>query len=578
MINEEEFENFVTQISLENAITYSGDANPKALLGKIIPKFPEIKEDMQHYMNSINNIVKQINLLNLEEQKEKLQRINPNFFDKKEKKVEVKSKDELPDLKDHKGKIRTRFPPAPSGHLHLGHLFGIVFNYEYVKKYGGEFILRFEDTNPENIDIKNYDKIIEDVKWITDDSIDEIYYQSDRIEIYYKYLRTLVEKGDAYICECNVEKFKELIEKSNSCPHRKLPLKLQIENYEKFFNGKYKEGEAIVRFKADINNKNPALRDFPIARLKDEKHARLESKYKLWPMYNLCVAIDDSLMDINYIIRGKDLEIGGTRQDMIKEALNLKKAPYFHYGRMGFVDIELSKSKLTKRIEDKEYTGWDDPRVPSLLAYKKRGYKAEAFRKMIVKMGISKRDSKITSEEYHKNLNFFNKQILEKEADRFFFIEEPFEIEINNIKEFNEKEIVLPKHPTDGSKGFRKFKVSNSYFLEKKDTENLEKKDIVRLMHFANFEVENKTESKIILKFLGKNYSKELNYKKTIHFLPKDDYEEIEIILPDNETLKGISEKLPNLKEGESIQFERYAFLRFDNNSSDKKIFYYTHR
>ena len=161
-INEKDFENFVFLVALENALNFNGKTNPKALLGKAVSKFPQIKEDMTYYLNQIEAISNQVNEMNSKEQEKKIKQLNPNYLKEKEEKKSENKKDlnSLPELanlrKDH---VVTRFSPAPSGNLHLGHLYGIVFNYEYVKRYGGKFILRLEDTNPENIDLKNYESI-----------------------------------------------------------------------------------------------------------------------------------------------------------------------------------------------------------------------------------------------------------------------------------------------------------------------------------------------------------------------------------------------------------------------------------
>ncbi len=573
-IIESEFEEFVFEQALINAINFKGSANPKAMIGKVMPKFPKIKEDMNHYMNLINNICEQVNKLSTEEQNKKLLNLNPNALEKKEK--IISKKDGLPDLPNTENGVVVRFPPAPSGHLHLGHLFGIVANYEFKKKYGGKFILRFEDTNPDNIDLKNYEKVIDDVKWICDDGVDEIYYQSDRLPIYYKYLRTLFETNNCYVCTCDSETFKAYTDNKEECPHRKMSFEKKKEMFESFMKG---EIEAVVRANANLQDKNPALRTFPLARLNRTPHARVGDKYCIWPNYNFAVSIDDSLMGLTHVIRGKDLEIGEERQKMIMTALNLKAPIYFHFGRLNFTDLELSKSKLTKRIEEGEFESWEDPRVPSIISYKKRGYKALAFRKFILSLGISKRDSKISSEEYHKGLDFFNKQILEEEADRYFFVHNPKKIQITNLEDIKEKEIKLPKHPDNKDRGFRTFKVEINYLIDSLDFDNFEKGDLIRLMHFANFKIIKKTKESLEVEFISKDYNKELNVKRNIHFVSSSNNEKVELVMQDNSKLKGICEKMDNLKEDRGIQFERFGFVKYDSkNKEGNKLFYFTHR
>lgn len=577
MINEEELENFIFIQALENAVSFDGKANPKALLGKVIPKFPDVKKDMQHYINTIENIVEQVNGLGFEKQKKKLTELNPKFFEKTEKK-ETRRKDELPDLPNVGKKIRVRTEPAPSGYLHIGHAYNIVFNYEYVKKYGGEFILRIADTNPENISKDNYDKIIEDVRWLTDDGVNEIYYQSDRLELYYKYLERLIKEGMAYVCECDSETFKSFIDNSSPCPHRDIPADEQMKRYEAMQNGKYKDGEAVIRFKANLEDKNPALRDFPIARLNSNPHARVGTKYKLWPLMNLSVAVDDIEMELTHIIRGKDHEINMHRQMMIHKALGMKSPEYYHIGRVRFEDIILSKTELSELIENKTYESWEDPRVPSLISYRKRGYQAAAFRKMILMGGISKRDSRITSEEYHKNLNFFNKEILEEKSDRFFFIHNSKKVKILNLEDIKEKKIMLPKHPDHPERGHREFELRHEFLIDGFDFNNLEKDDLVRLMHLANFKVKKKEKDTLELEFVSKDFDRRLNLKRNIHFLPVEENHKCIMILSDNSRLNGLCEELGNIKEDTTVQFERFGFSRFDSKKGEEYVFYFTHR
>ena len=589
--DEKDLEQFIFLISLENAVNYNGKANPKALIGKCISKFPETKGNISFLTEKINQIVKEVNKLKLEIIKKKLLELKPNINEKKENTSKNK-RDGLPELKNTENGVVVRFEPAPSGYLHIGHLFSLVANYAVKKKYGGKFILRIADTNPSNIDIENYDRVIEDVKWITNNEIDEIVYQSDRMNIYYKYLRTLMELGKAYVCKCDTETFKNYVDNKEMCScNREMSLDIQLRKFEKFMTGRYKQGEAVIRFRADYKHNNPAMRTFTLARINEEKHARVGKKYRVWPTMHLSVAIDDILMGITHVIRGKDHEINMERQKLIHKALNFKSPEYFHLGRMKFENVILSKSELSKMIKDGKYEGWDDPRVPSLISYRKRGFKAEAFVKYILSLGISKRDSKIRIEEFQKGLNFYNKQILEKEANRYFFVHNPKKITILNLNEYkntvcsleNKKisdcnYIELKKHPEDKTKGIRKIKISTQYLIDSIDFNNLKKGDLFRMMHFANFKIISKNKDEMKVEYVSKEYSKEIKIERNIHYVEISNNENIEIILQNNQKLKGISEYLDNIKEGESIQFERFGFVRYDKTEKGIKKFYFTQR
>lgn len=563
--------------AIENAVLFKGKANPKALIGKIVPQFPEMKDDMKTLMQHINEIVTEVNSLGFEKQQEILLKKNPQFFEEKEEKNKKKSK--LPDVpKELEGKpLITRFPPAPSGNLHLGHLFGLVYNFVYAKESGGEMILRIEDTNPENISIENYNALIKDAQWLTDNSIKTIYYQSDRIELYYKYLKQLIEQGDAYVCEQDPEVFKELVDTKQTNECRELNSSIHLQRFESMKNSEYKEGQAVIRIKSDLEHKNPAMRDFALARVKYGNHARIGNKYSLWPMYNLCCAIDDSVMNISYIVRGKDLEIGALRQDMIKEKLGLKKSPYFHYGRMKFTDLELSKTKMSEQISQGIYDSWEDVRLPTINAFRKRGFKAQAFRILLVEMGMSKRDSKISSSEYMKSLEFFNKELIEPVSKRAFCVMNPKDINIVNFEEMKISKIQAPVHPANESLGKRTVQIDNSIVVEKQDTHNLKVGDIIRLMHFANFEIISNNEEILELKFISQAYSKELKLKTNIHFVNTNFCEKIELVNTQNKKEINICEQLNyDLKFENYLQFERLGYVKFEQEENGKKQFYFT--
>lgn len=577
MINRDEFEDFVYIQALKNAYQFDGKANSKALIGKCVAQFPEMKKAMNEWVPILETIVEKINSLDIETQKQEIEKLNPEFFEIQKEKKQPQKKDGLPDLGiEDNNHVVVRFEPAPSGYLHLGHLFALVANYELKRKYGGKFILRISDTNPENISKDNYDKVIEDVKWMCEDDIDEIFYQSKRLPIYYKYLRTLFELGFAYVCECDSETFKAYTDSCEKCPHAKMGREDKSELFEKFMNGELNENGAVVRFKADVTHKNPAMRSFSLARINTTPHPLSSKTQYVWPTMNLAVAVDDVLMGLTHVVRGKDHEINMERQKLIHRALGMKSPEYFHFGRMKFLDLDLSKSSLSHAISQSHYSGWDDPRVPSLVSYRKRGFRPEAFREYIKSLGISKRDSKITSDEYHKGLYFYNKQIIEPVSKHYFFVHNPKAIHITNIKDYPEKELELAKHPENKKLGFRHIPVIQKYFIDSIDFENLEEGDVFRLMHFGNFKIEKKNEESLEIVFLSQNYDKTLPLKRNIQFVNANQYHNVEIVLQDNSKLLGVCEDM-KIDERETIQFERFGFVTCTQKKENKLEFYFTH-
>jgi len=390
--------------ALKNAIAYDGKAQQGSVISALFHEGLK-KEDMKKYGKKISEIVNEINKLSLEEQKKE--------FEKLEKVVsERKEREGLPELPNvPKTGVIMRFAPAPSGPLHLGHIISNMISSLYVKKYRGKFYVRIEDTNPESIMPEAYEQIKKDCDWLFG-NVKEYIIQSDRLKIYYKYAEKLIKKGVAYVCECPAETFKEMISKQKKCQCRDLSIKENIERWKKMLNKNgYKEGEAVLRFKSSVDDANPAMRDFPLARINLHEHPRQKKKYRVWPLMNLSVSVDDIEYKMTHVIRGKDHMDNAKRQKMIYEALGLaKKFPWtFFIGRIKFTDLLLSKRKITKAIAEGEYSGWEDERLPTIASLRKRGYKPEAFAKLAEHRGLSDVDKVMDSKDLFKLLDEFNR-------------------------------------------------------------------------------------------------------------------------------------------------------------------------
>ncbi|MCU0642381.1 MAG: glutamate--tRNA ligase family protein, partial [archaeon] len=410
-----DFSKEIRACALRNAVEHEG----KAAAGNVLTPlfiFGLKKEQIKEVMPRINEIVKEVNSLSLDEQKKELEKVKGIFIEK-----EKRSEDELPELENAGKKgVVMRLAPSPSGPMHVGHAATGMPSAIYVKKYGGKFYIRIEDTNPENIDPEAYEMIPEEAEWL----FGEIYpmIQSDRMDIYYKYAEEFIRKKAAYVCVCDNEKFKELIEKSKPCPCRKLDVKENQARWKKMLdkNG-YKEGEAVLRFKSDLKNPNPAMRDFPLARINEAEHPRQGTKYRVWPLMNLAVTADDIETGVTHAIRAKDHKDNALRQEMMMRVLD-KKAPVTYFlGRYNFTDLEISCSKTKAKINAGIYTGWGDIRLPFIAALRKRGFKPGAFEKMALQRGISEVDKVMTQKDYFELLGNFNREIIGKDFTRASF-------------------------------------------------------------------------------------------------------------------------------------------------------------
>jgi len=477
----------------------------------------------------------------------------------------------LPNAK--KGKVVVRIAPSPSGPLHIGHAYGASLNYEYAKMYKGKFIVRIEDTNPENIYAPAYELIVDDANWLTDNKVAEVVVQSSRLGIYYDHAEKLVKMGRAYVCECDADKFKEIKAKGKACPCRELRVKDNSLRYAKMFNG-YAEGEAVLRLKTDIKDKNPAMRDFGIMRINEHVHPKTSKESRVWPLMVFSVAIDDHEYGVTHVMNGKEHHDNGLKEKMIMECFGWTAPEYKHWGRINFEGFKVSASKTRAAIEHGEYSGWDDIRLPFLLALRRRGYQAGAFRKYAIEIGLSLNDKTVSMEEFWKMVNAFNKEIVEEKANRYFFVDGPREVVIEGAPS---RKVEIELHPDFSDRGTRKFKVGEKVFIAEKDLGNLKEGAMHRLMDYCNFTVE-----KGVLKFLSEDYEEYKAAKKKgriMHWLPVEESVGVEVLMEDDSTVKGLGEKeMKKLKVGDIVQLERRYFARVDEVGKKIIKMWYLHK
>ncbi len=385
--------------ALKNALSHGGKANQGPVISSLFNEGLK-KNEVKKYIKDISKIIKEVNSMSSEEQKKEFEKLE-NKVSKREVREGL---EELPNVK--KSGVIMRIAPSASGPLHIGHALVAGLNILYVEKYGGKFYVRIEDTNPDNILLKSYKLIEKDARWLFKDS--KIIIQSDRIELYYKYAQKLIKKNSAYICTCSGDSFREFVKQKNNCPCRRLNVKENMGRWNKMLS-EFKEGEAVLRFKSNMKDKNPAMRDFPLARINETKHPRQKNKYRVWPLMNLAVTVDDIELNMTHIIRGKDHRDNAKRQEMIYKVLG-KKVPYTTFiGIVHFKDLELSSSKMKEDIEKGKYSGWDDENLPTLVSLKKQGYKPIAFLKFSELVSLGENDKIIDKKEYFRLLDNFNR-------------------------------------------------------------------------------------------------------------------------------------------------------------------------
>lgn len=542
--------NLILKYALKNAADYNGKANFNSVLGKVLQEKPELKNNIKELAVEINKVIKEVNSMKLEYQKNKLKN-----YEFKEKKHEEHKLHELPNVKE---KVITRLAPYPSGPLHIGNSRQAILNDEYAKMYNGKMLLVIDDTigsSEKPIAEEAYKLIPESLKWLKI-KYDKVYYKSDRLRIYYKYAEELIKLDKAYVCFCSPGKLRENRLKMLECNCRGNDIETNLKNWKKMF--KMKENSATLRIRTSMQHENPAFRDRVIFRISDRKHPRTGKKYRIWPLLDFSWAIDDYLLNITHIIRGKELMMESEMEKYIWDIFKWPHKEIIHTGLLQISGIKLSKSKSSKEVASGKYIGWDDPRTFSLQSLRRRGILPEAVRKFVLSFGLTQTEITIPIE----NLYIENKKLIDKKTRRYFAVFNPRKIKIENAPKLK---IKAPLHP-DHDYGSRIFNTFDEFYVQ----DNLEKNKTYRFMHLFNFKNN---------KFISREYDKGLN-AKMLHWLPiNKDLVKIKVLMEDGKYIYGIGEKdLRKAKVNEVVQFERQYFAKLDKKTKDELIFWFTHK
>ncbi len=535
--NVSELRQKLLELAMSEAAQY-GQAKPKSVLGKAMGKFPELRKAAREVTSLIDDVVSEANAMGPEALKSFLPEQSP-----KNRKAGAK---ELPPLENN-NKVVLRFAPGPSGPLHLGHTRALVLNNYYRKRYGGKLILRLEDTNPNAIDSEAYEMIQSDMEWLGINP-DEIVTQSDRIETYYDDMRKIISSGGAYVTNSDAEYWRELKNRSEAHPDRNRDSNIQLTEFEALLSG----GEGIVVIKTDLDNPNPALRDFVAFRVVDSPHPRQKDKYRLWPLYNYAVAIDDYRLGITHVLRGKDHLNNTFKQKWIYKHMGWDEPEYIHYGLVSIPDTNLKTSNIRDSISNKEFSGWDDCRLATIKSLARRGYQSKTFTKYWENAGIKEVDIKFS----WQNFNAMNKDFVDPVSRRLFFVPNPvaFKIQTDNPL-FKD----APWHPDNLDLGVRVEEINPgaSIYLPK---DEIQDNTEIRLKNLCNVNVDGDS-----LSFSGFDFK-----RGTSIFQWCSKHCPIELYYPDGKSVKGIVEDNISDLDGQIVQFERVGFVRLEG----KKAFF----
>ncbi|HJJ90395.1 MAG TPA: glutamate--tRNA ligase [Methanocorpusculum sp.] len=546
--------------ALQNAVKHKSIPNAGAILGALMNAHPELRPKAKEISIRIPEILTTVEAMSIEERKEKLTSLAPEMIKKMhEKKGRTH---ELPELPGADKGVIMRFAPNPSGPLHLGHARAAVLNDYYVKKYGGKFYFRIEDTDPKRIDPDAYNMIKEDLKWL-DIEITDVIYQSDRFKIYYDLARELITRGGAYMCTCKNEDFRQKKLKKQSCPCRNLGVEENLHRFEDMLAGKYSEGTITMRVKTDITHPDPAVRDFAAMRvLTSIRHPRNPDIF-VYPLMNFSVAVDDHLLGMTHVIRGKDHITNTHRQEYIYRYFNWEMPHFYHYGRMSIAGLELSTSGIHKGIEEGHYTGWDDIHLGTLRALARRGIQSKAVRAAVAEIGMGDTDISFSWE----NLFAKNKEEIDADADRYFFVPEPVMITVAGAPVIDAHAPIYPNHP---ERGERVLTFTENVLLPRSE---IKEGKILRLKDLFNIRITGDNSAE----YAGDSLSAARAEKAPIvQWLPKGTEIQCSIMTPRG-AIKGYCEGAVQKYEQKIVQFERIGFVRIDSVKEGQVTAYFTH-
>jgi glutamyl-tRNA synthetase len=581
-IEDVELRDNVRKAALLNAVKHEGKAREDAVVGKMLGERPELRSRVKELSTLINDVVREVNSLSPEKQRQIIEERWPELL-VRQKIEEEKILPPLPNANKY-AEVVTRFSPNPDSALHLGNARAIVLSYDYAQLYSGRFILRFEDTDPKikRPVLQFYDGIRQDLAWLKCKP-DEEYIQSDRISTYYEYAEKLLKDGNAYVCTCLPKTFREKTLANQPCGCRGLSVDENLTRWKRMLDGEYGEGEAVVRVKTDLAHPNPAVRDWPALRVIDTErfpHPRVGSKYRVWPLYNLASGVDDHLLGISHIIRGKEHLTNQVRQEYMYKYLGWKYPETIHYGRLKITGAYLSKSKIVQGIREGLFKGWDDPRLATFQALRRRGITPQAIRKMMIDIGPKTQDVTLSWE----NLYAYNRKILDPIAERYFFVQDPIELTVENIpRVFNVKLLVHPDREEGKSRDYAirpaRDEARSEFWVSKKDVNPSKVGSVIRLMELFNVRIKSANVYSAEAAFESESYEEARQMKaQLIHWVAVGQDMPCKVVMQDATTVEGVAESLcRTLQPSAVIQFERYGFVRLDQVGKEL-IAYYAHK
>ena len=545
----------VRKYALQNAVEYNGEGQAGSVLGRLLSEMKELRPKARELRGLVQLLVDEANeiasLEGVDAVRKLLEDTNPEALHREKQ----KKRTGLPELPNGiEGEATLRFAPNPNGPLTLGHSLGAVINSELAKINGGRVVLRFDDTDtkvkpPEPT---AYAQIEEEYEWISGKKADVVIRASDRMPIYLEYAEKMISEGFGYSCSCTAQSFKTLRDNKDECPCRDNDVSLNLDLWKSMVSGKIPEGEAVIRVKTSLDLPNPALRDWPALRIQHTPHPMVGEKYKVWPLLDFQSAIEDHLQGVTHIVRGKDLMDSTRKQTILYGHFGWDYPETLYWGRVKVLEFGgFSTSGMRMDISEGKYSGWDDPRLPTISSLRKRGFSPEAIREFWLELGLTQKDISIPMQSIEAK----NSSTIDSGSERRSFVRGPIEVKIKtpDAVENYVAEVSVPKHPDGTVSGMREWgAISERIYLEGDDIDVVD----IRLKGFADVK---------IVDGVAEVISNERTDRRTIaHWLPLEISREAVLEIPQMDEIRKVSGVIEDyeLVEGMVVQLERIGFAK----------------
>jgi glutaminyl-tRNA synthetase len=379
------------------------------------------------------------------------------------------------------GRVHTRFPPEPNGYLHIGHAKSICLNFGLALKYGGKCNLRYDDTNPTKEDVEYVDSIREDVRWLGFSWDDREFYASDYFQQLYDWSEELIKKGKAYVCDLTADQVREsrgtLTQPGTDSPYRNRSVEENLDLFRRMKAGEFSDGARTLRSKIDMASPNLNMRDPVMYRILHAEHHRTGNQWCIYPMYDWTHGESDSIERITHSICTLEFENHRPLYDWYVQELGIYAPQQIEFARLGLAYTVLSKRRLIQLVKENHVRGWDDPRMPTICGYRRRGYTPEAIRKFCERIGVSKFNGVIDMAWMEDSL----REDLNKRAPRVLAVLKPLKVVLTNFPEGQVEELEAVNNPEDESAGTRKVPFSRVLYIEQDDFREDPPKDFFRL-------------------------------------------------------------------------------------------------